>query len=140
MKNKLLVGLKVITAGVLGLILPLIVATQRVVAEELAQTKKCAGVETSIIKCDADENDKEGEGIFAILAIIVSILTYGVGIAATIGVVISGYQYLTARDDRGQVMKAKKRLIEIAIGLVVYAIMWGVIQFLLPGGLYGDGS
>ena len=139
MKNKILAGLRVMTVGMLSLILPLAVATQRVAAEPV-KSKKCAGVETSIIKCDADEDDKEGEGIFAILAILVSILTYGVGIAATIGVVISGYQYLTARDDMGQVVKAKKRLMEIAIGLVIYAIMWGVIQFLLPGGLYGDGS
>lgn len=98
----------------------------------------CAGVDTAVIDCGAD--DGEGSGIFAILNIILQILTYGVGIAATIGFVISGIQYATARDDAGQLSRAKSRMINILIGLFLYASMWALLNFLLPGGLFSNGS
>ena len=69
-----------------------------------------------------------------------SVVTYGVGAAAIIGVLITGYQYITARDNSAQVMKAKNRLFQIVIGLVVWVMIWGILQFLLPGGLFADGS
>ncbi len=98
----------------------------------------CGGVSTSVIDCGADDN--EGSGIFAILNIILTILTYGVGIAATVGFVVSGIQYATARDDAGQLSRAKNRIIQIIIGLFLYAGMWAVLNFLLPGGLFNNGS
>ena len=99
---------------------------------------KCGGVETSIIDCTSE--DEEGGALFDILAIVINILTFGVGIAATVGLVISAYQYMTAGDNPGQIQKAKTRIMEIIIGLAVYALMWGVLNFLLPGGVFGDGS
>ena len=81
-----------------------------------------------------------GEGIFYILNLVLTIMTYGVGILATMGIVIAGYTYLTAKDDASKVMKAKERIIQIVIGLAMYAIIWSLLQFLLPGGLFGDGS
>lgn len=83
---------------------------------------------------------EEGEGIFSILNIVLTVMTFGVGILATIGIVISGYQYITAKDDASKVQKAKDRLLQIVIGLAVYAVMWGLLQFLLPGGLFGNGN
>ncbi len=89
--------------------------------------------ETSILDCESGQN---GEGIFCILNIGLTVLTWGVGIAATIGIVLSGVQYLTARDSAEQVTKAKNRLINIVIGLVVYAVMWGFLTWLIPGGIF----
>ena len=93
-------------------------------------------VETSIIGgggCqDVGDN---GDGIFTVLNIVLQILTYGVGIAGTLGIVISGIQYLTARDNEQQMAKAKSRLVNIIIGLAAYAVMWGFLQWLLPGGI-----
>lgn len=98
----------------------------------------CGGVETNIINCD--EDDGAGGPIFAILNIILNILTFGIGTGATIGFVISGYQYLTARDNEGQVVKAKMRMLNIVLGLALYAAIWTVLQWLLPGGLFGSGN
>ena len=78
--------------------------------------------------------------MFDILGMVLSVVTYGVGAAAIIGVLITGYQYITARDNSAQVMKAKNRLFQIVIGLVVWVMIWGILQFLLPGGLFADGS
>ena len=93
---------------------------------------------TAILKITSGCND--GSAMFDILGMVLSVVTYGVGAAAIIGVLITGYQYITARDNSAQVMKAKKRLFQIVIGLVVWVMIWGILQFLLPGGLFADGS
>lgn len=91
----------------------------------------CGRVETGIIKCE-NENGLEG-----VLGMALTIMTYGVGIAATIGIVLSGYEYLTARDNAGKIVKAKERIFYVVIGLLMYALLWGMIQFLMPGDLKG---
>jgi type IV secretory pathway VirB2 component (pilin) len=88
---------------------------------------KLLAVETSILPDDFD--------IDKILKLILNILVYGLGAAAVLGVIIAGIQYMTARDDVAQVAKAKKRLIEIVIGLVAWALMFTVLNWLIPGGL-----
>lgn len=86
-----------------------------------------AEVDTSILPGDMDIN--------GILRLVLNILVYGLGAAAVLGVIIAGIQYMTARDDVAQVAKAKKRLIEIVIGLVAWALMFTVLNWLIPGGL-----
>lgn len=88
---------------------------------------KLLAVETSILPDDFD--------IDKILKLILNILVYGLGAAAVLGVIIAGIQYMTARDDVAQVARAKKRLIEIVIGLVAWALMFTVLNWLIPGGL-----
>lgn len=93
------------------------------------------GVETSILGSGGCVDvGSDGAGIFSILNLVLNILTAGVGIAATIGFVVSGIQYLTAQDNDSQVAKAKMRMFQIVIGLFVYATMWAILSWLLPGG------
>lgn len=68
-----------------------------------------------------------------LLHLVVDILLYGLGAAATLGVVIAGVLYLTARDNPAQVATAKRRLIEIAIGLAAWAMLFALLKFLIPG-------
>ena len=95
----------------------------------------CGGVETAFFSC-SDTSD--GTAIFDMLGLALNVFTYGVGAAAIIGVLITGYQYMTARDNSAQVMKAKNRLLQVAIGLAIWVLFWGVLQFLLPGGLFAN--
>ena len=91
-------------------------------------------VDTNIIG-GGEVEVSDGQGIYAILRLIVTILTYGLGVAATIGVVISGVMYLTAKDSPDKVAAAKKRLIEVVLGLVAWAMMAAVLNWLIPGGV-----
>ena len=98
-------------------------------------------IETNILGKDYEGvhgicDNGNGEAMFEILAVLLNVLTWGVGIAATVGMVIAGYQYMMARDDASKVAKAKNRILQIVIGLVAYALMWGVLQFILPGGVF----
>ena len=102
---------------------------------------KCGdGVETAIIGGGGCQDNEGGNGIFEILNIALNILTFGVGVLATVGFVISGLQYLTARDDASQLARAKSRMVQIIIGLFLYAGMWTLLEFLLPGGVFSDWS
>ena len=95
-------------------------------------------VETNFFGCV--EDDKQGCGVWMVINLGLTILTYGVGIAATIGLVITAILYLTARDDSGQLAKAKTRVFEIVIGLAIYAATWSIVSWLIPGGLLNGGD
>ncbi|MBO7664729.1 hypothetical protein J6S46_02635, partial [Candidatus Saccharibacteria bacterium] len=90
----------------------------------------CSGVETSIINC---EEGGDG-GIWHILSLVIDIFSIGVGILSLIGIAVFGVQYLTAGGDINKTTKAKNRLINVAIGLVAYVLLWTGTQWLLPGG------
>ena len=89
---------------------------------------------TSLLPSSLCEN-AEGEGIVQLLSMGLNILTAGVGILATIGLVISGIQYTAARDDAGKVAKVKSRIFNIVIGLLAYGVMWLTLEWLIPGGI-----
>ena len=80
------------------------------------------------------QDDGKGCGIYMILTLIVDILTFGVGIAAAIGIGIAGTTYLTAKGNEQQAAKAKRRIYEIVIGIVAYVAIYASLNFLLPGG------
>ena len=78
--------------------------------------------------------DAEGEeAVKCVLYLVVNIMTYGIGVLGTIGVVISGIQYISSQGDPGKMAKAKNRIIQIIIGLAVYAVMYAALYFLVPG-------
>jgi hypothetical protein len=81
------------------------------------------------------EDDCHGTILLKVVIIIINFLLGGVIIGGTIGMIISGLQILTARDDAGAVTKGKKRLIDIAIGIGVFALMYVVLNFIIPGGV-----
>ena len=81
-------------------------------------------------------DDGTGKGVFEILGIVLDVLTYGVGVLAVVGLVIVGIQYITARDNEGQVARAKERLMQIVIGLVIYMLLYILLQFFIPGGVF----
>ena len=88
----------------------------------------CGGVETSIVSCDEGGSG----GIFHLLSLVLDIFSMGVGIAAVIGIAIAGTQYLTSKGDSTNTTKAKRRLYEIIIGVVCYAVLWAGLRWLLP--------
>lgn len=95
-----------------------------------ADLKKC---DTSILKINCDEN---GGGIWSLLLLVVQILTAGVGLVAIGGFVYAAILYTTAEGNAGQVTKAKETIFNVVVGLVLYALMWAFLQFLIPGGVF----
>ena len=64
------------------------------------------------------------------------ILILGFINGAVIGIIISGIQYSASAGDPTAMAKAKKRIIEIIIGVLAYGLLWGFLNWLIPGGLF----
>lgn len=86
----------------------------------------------AILKNCAGEEAGGGESIGCVIKLVVNIFSILVGIAGIIGIVVVGIQYITAGGNEEQTRKAKRRLFEIIIGLVAYAAVYALAQWLLP--------
>ena len=84
---------------------------------------------TSLLPADWCTPDS-GDGIKKMVKFVVDLLAGGVVVVGTIGIVICGYIWMTARDNEAQVAKAKKRLVEIVIGMVVFVAIDLVVNLL----------
>jgi len=72
-----------------------------------------------------------------LLALIVNILTAGIVVAGTIGIIWTGRIILTARDNQADVEKAKKRMSQIVLGFGAWAVAYAGAGFFIPG-FYGS--
>jgi len=98
-----------------------------------------SGVKCSVLpsKICGEANTKTGgNAIWDLLIMVLNILTAGVGVAATIGIIIAALQYSSAENKSDQVHNAKMRIWNIILGLVCYFVMYAFLQFLIPGGLF----
>lgn len=86
------------------------------------------------------KDDGKGCGVYTILNAAVDIMTTGIGILGVIGIMVVGIQYLTGGNNETQTQKAKRRITEIVIGLVAFAILYALLQWLLPGGKLNNGT
>lgn len=99
----------------------------------------CGGVDTSIINCDQDGGDGvENSGIWGILLLAINILTAGVGIAAVGGIVYGAILYTSAGGSQEQTKKAMGIITNVVIGVLAYALMYAALNFLVPGGVFGQ--
>ena len=85
-------------------------------------------------------DDCHGAAIFKLIALVIDIMSIGIGILAVIGIIIAGIQYMTSGDNPATLKKAKSRIFNIVLGLAAYSVMFAFLQFLLPGGLIRDFS
>lgn len=101
----------------------------------------CGGVKTSIIGGEVCEgvNDKSGNvsdsSIVVILTYVIRIMSIGIGIAATGGIVYAAILYASAEDSQEQVKKAKDVIKNVVIGIILYGTMFLLLNYLIPGGV-----
>ena len=90
-----------------------------------AEEDSCANILTAF--CKNNQGDIGG-----IVYLVLNVLTVGVIVAGTVGILVCGYLILTARENQEQVAKAKKRLFEIVIGLAAWATGSALIALFIP--------
>lgn len=119
--------MKKIAAIVMAIILGLTTVGQPVMA-----TTAAGAVDAVILQECAQRETNEGGGIICILEKVINILSLGAGLFGVLGIAIVGIQYLTAGGNEEQTRKAKRRMFEIIIGLVVYFVLFGLLHWLMP--------
>ena len=124
------------------------------------EAAECGKVQTSIITCDQTGGDEgmcpdgttpkldttcsdgskpsaiSNNGLWGVLLIAVNILTAGVGVVALGGIVYGAILYISAGGSSEQVKKAMGIFTNVVIGVVAYAGMYALLNFLVPGGVF----
>lgn len=72
------------------------------------------------------------------LNVIVNFLSAGVGIVVIATIIIGGIQYSLAGDKAEAVTKAKTRITNGLLALVIYILIFGFLQWVVPGGLFNS--
>lgn len=88
----------------------------------------CAGASTSIIECSGGGD----AGIWYVLNLIIDIMTGMLGLLAVIGIILFGIQYATSSGDVTKTTKAKRRILEIVIGIAAYLALSSFLKWILP--------
>lgn len=85
-----------------------------------------------------DSKDVSKSGIFQILIWVLRIMTGAVGVAAVGALTYAGILYSSAGSKNEQVVKAKTIITDTSIGIVVYGLMFFILNWLIPGGVFGS--
>lgn len=102
-----------------------------------ADSTSCENLKTAIIKINCkDDGTLQNNGIWQLLLLLINILTAGVGVLAVGGIVYGAILYTTAEDKADQVKKATDIITNVIIGLVLFALMWAGLNYLVPGGVF----
>lgn len=87
------------------------------------------------IQCFGDTLTTENCTIISYLVGGINFLSAVAGMAIEASITIAGYQYMTARDNSGQIRAVKKRIMWAMIALGLFIFMYAFLNFLVPGGL-----
>lgn len=104
--------------------------------------QKCGEVDTSIIGgdiCNGVNNESKNPAdtaVWKILLLVLNIMTAGVGILAVGGIVYGAILYTTSSESQDQTKKAKEVIRNVVIGIIAYAGMYLLLNFLIPGGIF----
>ena len=82
--------------------------------------------------------DATKNGVWGLLLFALNILTGLVGIAAVGGIVYGSILYTTAGGNADQTKKAIEFIRNVIIGLIAYGLMFAVLNFIIPGGLFAS--
>lgn len=118
------------------IILVAILATSIYAGLSMAQpvlSAECAGVKTNIVECGGTTG---GDAFIHIIGQVINILTAGVGILAVGAVIYGAILYGTSGDMPENMKKAKEIWINTVIGLVLFAFIVVITNFLVPGGIF----
>jgi hypothetical protein len=97
-----------------------------VAAESQSKAAVCEGVGLTGSSCTS-----KGTGINGIIKATLEVLSFVVGIAAVIMIIISGFRYITSGGDASKIASAKSTLIYAVVGLVVVALSQTIVYFVL---------
>lgn len=84
---------------------------------------------------DACVNDNP---ITKLLKDIANLLSAAIGVIVVIVIIMAGIQYTTSGGNPQVAAQAKKRIINAVIALVTWFFLFGILQWLIPGGIFNS--
>lgn len=74
--------------------------------------------------------------IFALLSLVIRAASVILGLVLVAVVVYAGILYIVSGGQPNEVQEAKNRLKAAVTALVLYALMFGILQSVIPGGIF----
>jgi len=93
----------------------------------------CAGIDTSIIKCD----NKGGNPVVSLVLQVINFMAVGVGIAVVGGIIWGGMRYASSNGDASKAKQGVTTIVNAVVGLLLFIFMYAFFNYLVPGGLFG---
>lgn len=112
-----------------SLLLPVLITAP--VAAQISEENKnaaCAGV--GAVGGDCSE-ETANNSVDNIVATVINILSWIVGVAAVIMIIIGGFRYVTSNGDSNAISGAKNTILYAIIGIVVAAFAQIIVRFVL---------
>lgn len=89
----------------------------------------CGGVKIAIdVKCGTNSNP-----IYAYLQGIILFMGSLIGLAVVITLIVSGIQYASSAGEPANIAKAKQRIFNAVLGLILYIMMAAILTYIVPG-------
>lgn len=114
--------------------IPLLVGASLLISMLIVQvvSADCGGAPTSVINCNSSGTD----AIFDVIKMIIQILTASIGVIAVGATIFGAILYTSSGDNPENVKKAKGVWMNVVIGLMLFAFMVAITNFLIPGGVF----
>lgn len=99
----------------------------------------CGGVEVSIISCPQTGGDNapvEETGVWGVLLVAINIMVALVGVAGLGGIIYGAILYTSAGGNMEQTKKGMQIIMNVAVGMIAFALMFVGLNFLVPGGVF----
>ena len=107
--------------------------TQPVLADAQSCTKE--GKVPLAIKINGQDCVAKDQVLVMWLKAIIQFLATGIGLAVLGGILTGGIMYMTARDNAKQTQQGIYIITNAIIGLILFILMFSIINFLIPGGI-----
>lgn len=119
----LLVGL-LIGIGIVSIATPTYAATSK--------DAVCAGIGLTDVDGDGTCDGAQGaSSVDSIIKTVVDVLTFIVGVAAVIMIILSGFKYITSSGDSNSISSAKSTITYAIVGLIIVALAQVIVRFVL---------
>lgn len=129
MIRKIVLALTALVLGVATIAMPAPAMASDGPSQHSETTHTDGTAKTAILKSCA-KDDGKGGGILCLLRQGLDILSWIVGALGFAALVFVGFQYLTAGDNEEQIKKAKRRIVEIVIGVALFLLANVIVQWL----------
>jgi hypothetical protein len=88
-------------------------------------------VDTNVCKEIQSQSGTTQSPIVRLIGVIISVLSYVIGAAAIIGIIVSSLRMILANGDSGGIASARSSIIYCLIGLAIAAIAQSIVIFVL---------
>jgi len=128
MFKRIAIGLSSVLAAFSLLALPVSVNAQSLTDPLEATQTVCDGLNNV---SGASGNCQNDNSLNRLVRTTISILSWLVGVASVIVIILSGYKYITSAGDAAKVKSAKGTLIYAMVGLAIAALGQFIVYFVL---------